>query len=514
MDNKLLLVNSITLLFRESQLPVPHENSSPLVREIVSTIRLPEISVGVDHNAEILAGLKSTALAMCDAPVDHTYELAEILQRLKINTLDEDGLYEALQDGMAPILTETALNRMCVNLRRTLIDYQREKNIGDIINDASAIFKFKRTSITDMRKFVTDVVTRLEPFQAMGSVMKDPAVVSDIDLDNLDDVTSVYAEVKAQEEGTSILRTGWQGLNRMTDGGIRRGEEVVIGALQHNFKTGFSLSLFAHFALFNVPVMINPQKKPLLLRISLEDDIKLNFQFLFQYLKENETGEKVEIEKYTDGEMARYVNKRLKVNGYNIKLLRVDPTRWTYRDICNKMIELESDGFEIHVCMLDYLAMVPTTGCTVGATGADIRDMYRRMRNFTNPRGIALITPHQLSTEAKRLIREGRQDFVREIAGKGYYAGCQSLDNEVDLELYIHIEKANGKSYLAVQRGKHRKIKQTPIEDLYCVLPFEDIGSIRFDINGPDTTRKKIGGGPIGSGEEVPFWLATNEPAH
>jgi len=74
------------------------------------------------------------------------------------------------------------------------------------------------------------------------------------------------------------------------------------------------------------------------------------------------------------------------------------------------------------------------------------------------------------------------------------------------VELYIHIEIVNGKSFLTIQRGKHRKIKQTPIEDRYCVLPFHDIGAIRDDLGKADTTRKKIGGGPIGSGEETPWW--------
>ena len=121
-------------------------------------------------------------------------------------------------------------------------------------------------------------------------------------------------------------------------------------------------------------------------------------------------------------------------------------------------------------------------------------------------RKITLITPHQLSSDAKRLIRDGRTDFVREINGKGYYAGSTQIDQEVDLEMYIHIERVNGTSFLTVQRGKHRKIAQTPIEHQYCVLPFEDVGGIRDDLGKADTTRKKIGGGPIGSGQETPFW--------
>jgi hypothetical protein len=184
----------------------------------------------------------------------------------------------------------------------------------------------------------------------------------------------------------------------------------------------------------------------------------------------------------------------------------VNPSEWTYRDICNKILELEAQGYEIQLCMLDYLLKVPTTGCDQGPMGHDIRNMYERIRNFMAAREICVITPHQLSTEAKQLIRDGKLNFVQVINGLGYYAGCKQLDQVVDGELYIHIEKMNNAAYLTIQRGKHRKIKQTPWEHLYAVLPFVRDGSIRDDILGQDTTRKKVGAGAIGTPEENPFW--------
>lgn len=108
-------------------------------------------------------------------------------------------------------------------------------------------------------------------------------------------------------------------------------------------------------------------------------------------------------------------------------------------------------------------------------------------------RKITFITPHQLSTEAKRLIREGRQDFVKEIAGKGYYAGSSQLDQEVDLEIYIHIEEVNGRYYLCIQRGKHRKVTITPLEHLYAILPFQEVGGICDDVNGIDSSVSRLG---------------------
>lgn len=95
--------------------------------------------------------------------------------------------------------------------------------------------------------------------------------------------------------------------------------------------------------------------------------------------------------------------------------------------------------------------------------------------------------------------------FVKEIANKGYYDSCKTIDQEVDLEIAIHIEKVDGRSYLTVQRGKHRKITPTPQKDLYCVLPFHDVGGVRDDILLEDTTMKEPGVGA--SGEAGSAWF-------
>jgi hypothetical protein len=129
------------------------------------------------------------------------------------------------------------------------------------------------------------------------------------------------------------------------------------------------------------------------------------------------------------------------------------------------------------------------------------------MRNFCNPRKITLITPHQISTDAKRMMRLGSNDFVKQLPGKGYYAGCASLDNELDLEMHMHIEKLNGRSYLTCIRGKHRLNTMLALEDLYCVLPFDPIGGIRDDVHlDTEITLRRVGGGPIGSNDEIPLW--------
>jgi hypothetical protein len=513
MNNKLLLVTCITLLFRESQIPGQSENSAALVREILGGIRLAEANLGVDRERDILEGLRSTALTMCDNPVEHKYELHEMLQQLRVNCMDDEALYEIFSDGMAPELSEQGLMRTAQNLKKKLANHMKEAKISEIVGKASYELKFQRTKIPDIKKWVSVIVGMLEPYQ-VEIAEKDPAVISDVDMSDEDAIAAVYTTIKEQDNGTTILKTGFQGLNRMLDGGFRRGEQWVIGALQHKFKTGFSLTLFKQLAMYNTPVMLNENKKPLMVRISFEDPLSLNFQYLYQNIKECETGEMVDLATVDEREMSLYVKEKLSVGGYQTRFLHVNPSMWTYRDIQNKILEYEADGYEIHVLMLDYLLKVPTIGCDQGPMGVDIRNMYERLGNFCKQRGICMITPHQLSTEAKMQIREGREDFVKGLVGGGFYAGCKQIDQVVDGELFVHIEEVNNQSWFTIQRGKHRKPPpMTPKEFLYMVLPFSKSGLLD-DFGKSDTTRKKVGGGAIGTKDENPFWSPENSASH
>lgn len=505
MDSRLILVKSIVLLYRESLLPSKTENSNDIIRVALESIKFSDVNIDLNQEKNTLIALKQTTIEMCDNSTDHIYEKEELLHRLKMNCGDDEKFYELFFQGIDPDLADGPLKRTIINIRKSIHNHFREQKVEEILSKAAMEFKFRREKIKNVNQFVAEICGQLEPFQ-VDAIAKDPAIVSDVDIGDEKSTSSVFTEIKNVDNGSGMMHTGFQGFNRLTQGGFRRGEFVMISALQHNNKTGFTLNLFKQIALYNKPYMIDATKKPLLLRISFEDDITTNLQWLYQSLKENETGQKAIIGDIPEEEMSTYVKEKLQVNGFHVKLMRVDPTQWSYRHICNKVLELEAEGYEIHLLMLDYLAMVPTTGCSIGPMGSDLRDMFRRLRNFSNPKRITVITPHQLSTEAKMLIRDGRQDFVKMIPNLGYHDKCRTLDNELDLELYIHIEKVNGKSFLTIQRGKHRGVKIIPDAQKYMVLAFHDVGGLRDDINGTDTTLRKPGGGVIGGPDEIPFF--------
>lgn len=118
------------------------------------------------------------------------------------------------------------------------------------------------------------------------------------------------------------------------------------------------------------------------------------------------------------------------------------------------------------------------------------------------------MTPHQLSTDAVRSFRQGTDDFVKQLPNKNLYADSSQIAQEIDLELFCHIEIINGASWLTLQRGKYRSPKVVDEKDKYIALPFHPEGGLQDDLIGPELGRKAPGA-TISSGgvEETPFWV-------
>lgn len=506
MDHKLLLLKGIALLYRESQIPDKSENSAELVRKITTTVVVPEIIIGSSQEREILLSLKKAAQELLENPINHVYDQDSVLLELRLACHGDESLYAGIEATIAKPLSEDALKITTVNMQRSIGAYFRDIELSSDLSKAAYALRHEKDTIPNVRQWVAELVGKLEP-HTVNAEVKDPAINGSLNLADLVESAAVIDRIRQQEDGTSILKFGWQGVNRALDGGVRPGEQWVIGAQEHNWKTGFSLSLFAQVAMYNPALVLrDKRRKPLLVRFSFEDALEANMQFLYKYLYENETGEILHNIDKSPEEVAKYVYEKLTATGWNVMLFDVNPSMWTYKDICNKIIELEAQGYEIRFCGLDYLLKIPTTGCTAGPAGVDIRNMYERIKAFMAARGIPMMTPHQLSPDVKNKVREGSASLVKEIVGGGYYSGTKQLAQVIDGELFINIERdSKGAAYLAIQRGKHRKIQQTPLEHLYLVLKFVDGGVIPDDLGKADTTRLKVGGEMISVTTDTSF---------
>lgn len=506
MDTRTLLAKIVALIFKTRQLEMTDHDD--LIRTILETVK-------IDNKEQTFLGSNNT-LKFKDFIIKMLEEKDPIVLETLIPTLtilleNDVKLLNVIKDSISSEQDEGTIKRVISSHIKTLNNYFKETLAIEVISRMSYDLKFNRGKIGNFSTYLKDSIAELEPLATAVTSIKDPALVNEVDFGDPESLSSVLEEVKNLNTNKSIYKFGWQALNRMTQGGIRAlgGELITIAALQHNYKTSMSLSVFTQIATLNKPVMspedIETGKKPLLLRISLEDNLTNNLQFMYQYLKavDGEIIRSRDFDQLDTGEMTQYIMKKLTVNGFYIKMLRVDPSQMDVSYLINTIIGLEAQGYRVHVCMVDYVTMMSTRGCTQGATGTDKRDLLRRIRNFFSARGITFITPLQMSTEAKQLIRNGvpEHHLVKEVANRGYYADSKQLDQEIDLELYIHLASHNRRKYLTVQRGKHRLPSIVENEDdLYYIMPFEGPHApILEDVHKDDTSMRVLPRGISGS---------------
>ena len=521
MDNKLLLSKAITLLYRESLVSDKQENSADLIRTALEGIKVPDVVIGLNSEREIITRLKRSVLEMCENPLEHEYTREDLLQTIQANCGDDVGLYENISQGINTEMVDGALKRSVVNLRKTFVNHFKEEAVNKILTKAAWECRHGRDKIKSFTSWVNELVTQLEPYQ-ISSNKKDPAINGSVSIEDEIGVENIFATVQNEGSGQGVIRFGWQAFNQMLDGGARPGECIFLMALQHKWKSGLSLSLFKQIPIYNKPVLIDKNKKPLIIRISFEDPLKSNFQFLYKSLKENETGEiykdqfkegpvndngePTKIPVVSPNQKAAYVTEKLKVNGWHAEFLDVNPIEWTYRDLCNLVIEREAQGYEVKVCMVDYLQKLPTTGCTQGPMGTDIRNMLERVKAFFAPRGTIFITPWQLSPEAKQLFRDGQPDFVKKLVGGGYTNGCRTLDQVYDIGILVNLENHNREWYLDIALDKLRRIDQPDDKHRRFALKFNNgkagKGVVLEDIGKLNSAFKKPGAEMVTTTEE------------
>ncbi|ARV77289.1 DnaB-like replicative helicase [Pseudomonas phage Noxifer] len=507
---KQLLIQCISLLCLEHRPGVATSPSTNIITEIVNALPQPEATIDIDSGRQIFTEIYKIVIWLCslhgpDFPTD-----TEILQQLRVACREEEYLYEALAIALTETFTDTTeIVKRIHSYRRKLSGYLNEEKIVSILKEYQHKLTFKRSSVADVVTEIAEMGMKLEPYVAARERMNHPAQMGGMDFSDLSALEEQFGAVKDLLSTEGAFRTGWQCLNRMLGkiGAVKRGEFGIVGGLQHQFKSGFMMSLFVHFCLFNKPVMRDVTRKPLIQFISFENEVADNLLWVYKYLKENETGQPVIEDQINVQEASAYVSARLRETGFEVRMDRFDPTEFSAAALTQHLEGLIAEGYEIQMLIVDYLNMLPKTGLEAKVAGDDIRQLFRRVRNFTSPRGITFLTPHQLSSEALLLIRDNVDDFVRNVANKGYYDGCKRLGQEPDLELMIHIVEVNGKKYLTIARGKHRN-NVTPSKDQYCVLPFEVIGTIPWDVDGEDRSVAAPGGGRMGTEDEMPWWDA------
>lgn len=480
-----ILLKTVTLLHRESLLGASvTDNSKDLAKTILVTFNTnSKNNQLVGGDSSIITDLKYLITDIVNNP--DGYDKESLLSSLGIILKDKPEFILAANKAIDNEMLPPSLKRTILTLRNRLSNYYKEFELKSLISKASYSVNTGDLGGASLEEFSKALANNIEALTLNTSRTKDPAIVDEFDVSSEEELGVIFRKANLGSSENNILKISWSNITDMLQGGFRRGAFVIINALQHNYKSGFLRSIMAQLLMYNKPRLKDPTKKPLMVYISFEDDAVISIDFFYRYLYYSEHKKLPDMSEIPPGDAATYVKNRLTVTGYNVKMLRVNPSEWTYKHIFNKLLQYEADGYEVHAVLVDYLSKLPTIGCIQGPAGTDLRDMFNRVRNYMSARDILFITPHQISTAGKQLIRNGVSplNFVKEIAGKGMTADSSQLDQIVDLELYLHKAKLNGRWVLTVQRGKDRQPGIVDDSKLYTILPFPKKAPIPDNIN-------------------------------
>jgi hypothetical protein len=118
MDEKLLLIKCIILLYKESLLKDSND-SKEVVKTILGNIKQPEVAFGLSGDREVINNLRNVAFDMANS-IDREYCEQDLLQTLKICTLSNDKLYKVIEDGLHKEEDEKILKRTVLSIRKTI----------------------------------------------------------------------------------------------------------------------------------------------------------------------------------------------------------------------------------------------------------------------------------------------------------------------------------------------------------------------------------------------------------
>lgn len=505
MDTKLLLVKAITLLYLQGILGQTNTNTSELIERLLDHIKNASETISTDFGHDVISRLRETLVWMDSQPNGHVYDTDALKQRFIIDTQGEAYVHEAL---VSMFDFEGKEEEYILKYSRSqefeIRNHLNKIKAAQVLKDFYIKAQFKSDTL-DWGTMMNELDKELSPYvnsSGGNSAYNHPSIVATVDFGDASTVATALQKSKDELSVTGVIKTPFKGLNRMLGphGGLRRGEYAVVPALQHMYKTGMMLDIFAGVGMLNTPYMVDPTKKPMNLRISFENKTQTDMVTLYERLWELEYNVRSDTANVSVEEATKYVMDKLSVNGYHNRIIHIDPSDYSYLDLFELIERIEEDGYEIHICTIDYLNMMSKRGCNQGPAGEEIRDLFRRTRNYFSKKNITVVTPHQLSTESKNLQRNGQNNFVQEVAGKGYYDGCKRIDQEVDLEIYLHIVDLNGERYLTIARGKHRGVRIGSAADLYTVYKFNpDIG-LPWDVDAVDQSRNSVGGETMADG--------------
>jgi hypothetical protein len=500
MNNKLLISKSIQLAYLSRQVPdIDNTLVDESITEAVSRIRLEDKSFGMNAEKDMVTGVLGI-IQDIQSSVEQPYTKSRILADVKM-VCGED-YYDYYQDIRGVLLDDTeevdvkkkVILQDLASIQRTI----REDEIRKTISMANIDLTVNKNKIGDLSEYIDDIIAKLEKYRADDE--HDPAVMDDFMLEEGNqDFVDALESVTELEDDVGVWKFPWKEFNVALQGGARPGDNILLGALQHNYKSTLMRSLYLGLCKYNKPqdFQLDSEKKPVISLMIMEDPTRnVLAGLVLNILWEDALGENPEDPDIPDistlgaSDMVSTITKEVKKNGWYPHLSKVNGDEWGYKDIIRRYDKMEANGYRVYAILIDYLFMANAKlGTLYDTVGSDVRSLLRKIRGYGASKNALTITPSQLNPEVKKMVTRGdvtNEGLLAKIAHGGYFSGSSKLSEESEIVFYINKVRGGDDLYLEVLIEKHRFYKALDRSSLkHFYLKFPDHGlPIPFDIDG------------------------------
>jgi hypothetical protein len=505
MEHLNLITDCLLAIFFNYQSDEENFFESPtnkLVADILATIPTSNVNGELNYEADTTEAIRRIINDMLNNKASPYYKYDMLNLKLMQTCRRNPQVYESLEKAYtlnkdkSKDEQKSFVYNYAYKLRLNYNEKLARKKLKDFF------YKYNSSPLgdTDLSEALTHLQAEINPLTSRtgSSILNESFICDVVDFDNEDNLKDCFKQASASCNPETSIKTPFKRLNMMLGEalGLPRPAAVTFAACTHNYKSGMMIDLYMGIPRFNKPYLKDPTKKPLVLFLSLENEASNNVAQMYTLFREQETGKKInaaivlsEIINNPNKleEASKYIASKMNVNGWNCQMIRINPSEFDYTKLFALVEYYQAQGYEIVTLIIDYLLKMSKKGCDApSGTGSDSRDLFRRIRNYCMARNILLCTPAQLSTTAKsekaNLAKEEGHNplaFINWLRNANAYDSCRSLEQEIDVEIFLDIVRIQGKRFLAVGRGKHRgALSQTPEDKLTFILPFAEAGRL------------------------------------
>lgn len=461
-----IYIKCLILRYREKDKKVC---SKDLVDKILNYYNIEENKVMGDENTKI-ENFKEFVKTYNQ--YTNKYTLKTLTEQVKLTLV---GYPEHVKNIVDMLGDKTYTEEDVFNLRTELLMYSKKKDFEIMLRNTIKNIKAGKDIASE------EILSQLKDIKNENKDSEED--VSVVDLEDESKVLEVAAKAEQLNNENLRLKTAIPKFNKALDGGFRKGEFVMIGALRFNYKSGILRTLFLQLAFSNTPKPKEETgKQPMLIYVGYEDPMEASLKFCYDYLYCNEF-KKAPSKSIDKSEMTKYVISKLNTSPYKCVMIRADPNKLDLNKLISKIDEYIDKGYEVEAVLIDYLSKIAPKGPNGESNHDTIKQTYQdAYEEISKKRGILTITAHQLGSASRDLVFGANEpkDFVKNLPGRGATENCKSLDQIVDIEMYIHVytDKLTKVSYLSCQIGKHRYSPTTPEQHKYFTIRFLEGGTL------------------------------------